>query len=74
MSLSMSLRVNPDDLSVMDEYRTSKIGWILTYQSSGDVDKANRAVSRPIYPAPRPADIQTKIDYLREKHLNFFSP
>src|SRR6202012_889200 len=52
LALNMSLFINPTDLRFMETYRQDKQTWIGMYQITGDVQAANQAVKKPIYPPP----------------------
>jgi hypothetical protein len=73
VALNMSVKINPSDLKMMCDFRLAKREWLLTYETTNNLDKTNHSGFRPIYPDPIPADFQSKLDYLRDHRLNFYA-
>jgi hypothetical protein len=73
MALYPAVVVYTDDKEGMEFMRYDKLKWIAAYHLSGNLDEADGAVSKPIYPHPRPSDLPEKIQYLRDNYLNFFT-
>jgi hypothetical protein len=65
--------VYSDDRGGMESSRRNKLTWIAAFQRTGDLDVADAAGEKPIYPHPRPADFEGQIEYLRVHRLNFFT-
>lgn len=65
--------VYSDDRGGMESTKRDKLAWIAAYERTGDLDVADAAGEKPIYPHPRPADFAGHIEYLRIHRLNFFT-
>jgi hypothetical protein len=72
IALLISARTSATDRDGMDSLLAKKQKWLAVYESTDDLDDADRAAGRPIYPAPRPANLQAKIEYLRDNRLSWF--
>jgi hypothetical protein len=60
------------EVNSMPRLQATKAHWVQTYLATNNFDAADRAAVIPIYPHPRPADVQEDVEYLKTHRLGFF--
>lgn len=60
-------------LWAMTHYGTSKAAWANAYLATGSVDAAQAAVPATMHPNPAASNFDSKLRFLRERKLSFFS-
>jgi len=67
-----SIRVTTTDTHSMRWFSDGKRRWVEAYLATGSIDKANERVQFKIYPHPELVQMNEKLIYLRQRHLNLF--